>query len=109
MLLTPIFSTPWILACRKIATGFLLLGSGVPGWSKSVSDTLPHTAKTGAPYWTVIKRKMFRDPRKDEGGTSKHWFPWPHEGRYFAAKWEYTWPRTSPLGGEPEKPDQNPG
>ncbi len=55
-----------------------------------------------------IKRKMFHDPRRDFSGVSEHWFPWPHDGRYFAAKWEYEWPQTSPLGGDPEKPAKIP-
>ena len=50
-----------------------------------------------------VKLKLFRGPRQIAISENDHWFPWPH-GRYAGAKWDYNWPKTSPLGGDPKKP-----
>ena len=57
-----------------------------------------------------LKLRMFRDPRGSEDAEAGiHWFHWPYNSHYFAAKWRYPWPQTSPFGCQPEKPDGIPG
>ena len=56
----------------------------------------------------ALKRKMSRNLLAGQSGTYEHWFPWPHDSRYFGAKWKYVWPQTSPLGSQPLKPGDIP-
>lgn len=53
----------------------------------------------------ALKLRLFRDPRESKVVEAEsHWFQWPHDSQYYAAKWQYPWPHTSPFGGQPEKP-----
>ncbi len=60
-------------------------------------------------HWGValeaLKCRMFRDPRDSEAAEAEnHWFQWPRNDQYYAAKWIYPWPQTSPFGSQPDKP-----